>query len=182
VEVGIGKEDTDQREIGDRGVVHRDADLATHLRSRTDVDVGARQRAVRGPDRASGIGIDARGARRLPRRVYDAELVAHDEADLDDREDGQDHEWQEEGELDGGLAAFAVVLATSVADAAATAVAPGSPAPGTGEPTTPVHDGSTLLITVSNSCEIAWLPVAQVMSRVAIATAPRITSAYSAVD
>ena len=142
------------------------------LRSRTDVDVGARQRAVRGPDGASGIGIDARGARRFPRRVHDTELVAHDEADLDDREHGQDHEGQEERELDRGLAAFAV----------ATAVAPGSPTRGAGEPTTPVHDGSTLLITRSNSCEIAWLPVAQVISRVAIATAPRITSAYSAVD
>jgi hypothetical protein len=116
--------------------------------------------------------------------MHDTELVAHDEADLDDREDGQDHERQEEGELDGGLAAFAFafVLATAGADATATVVAPGSPAPGTGEPTTPVHDGSTLLITASNSCETAWLPVAQVMSRVAIATAPRITSAYSAVD
>ena len=112
--------------------MHGDADLATDLRSRTDVDVGARQRAVRGADGASGIGVDARGARRLPRRVHDTELVAHDEPDLDDREDGQDHERQEERELDGGLAAFAVT----------TAVAPGSPARGAGEPTTPVHTGA----------------------------------------
>ena len=36
-------------------------------------------------------------------------------------------------------------------------------------------------MTVSNSFVIAWLLLAQVMSRVASAAAPRITSAYSAV-
>jgi hypothetical protein len=133
------------------------------------VDVGAGQRAARGPHRPPESASTLAARRLLPGLTP---LVAYDEADLDDREGGQDHERQEEGELDGGLATFAVT----------TAVAPGPPARGTGEPTTPVHDGSTLLITLSNSCEIAWLPVAQVMSRVAIATAPRITSAYSAVD
>ena len=45
----------------------------------------------------------------------------------------------------------------------------GSPATRAGEPPTPVHDGSTFAITESNSWEIAWLPVAHVMSNVAIA-------------
>ena len=105
--------------------------------------------------------------------MHDAEVVAHDEADLDHRQHRQHHQRQQEGELDGGLTALAC---------ASDAVAPGSPATGAGEPTTLGHDGSTFSITESNSCEIAWLPVAQVIRSVAIATAPRITRAYSAVD
>ena len=107
VEVGIGEQHADQREIGDRRVVDGDADLATDLRSVAHLDVGARQRAVRGADGASGIGIDARGPRRLARRVHHAELVAHHQPDLHHREQRQHHERQHERELDRGLAAFA---------------------------------------------------------------------------
>ncbi len=56
---------------------------------------------------ARSIGIDARGACRLAGRVHDAHLVAHDEPDLDHREDREHDERQHEGELDRGLAALA---------------------------------------------------------------------------
>jgi hypothetical protein len=45
-----------------------------------------------------------------------------------------------------------------------------------------VSSERVLRATVSKSLLIAWLPLAQLISRLAIATAPRMTSAYSAVD
>src|SRR5207237_1093570 len=146
----------------DRRVVHRHADLPADLRTGPDIDVGPRQGAVRGAYRAARIGIDARRPRRLTRRVHDAELVAHYQPDLDDGEDRQHQEGQHERERHRRLTAF-LLTAT---------VAPCSSASRAEEPTTPVHDGSTFAITESNSWEIAWLPVAHVMSNVAIATAP----------
>ena len=85
----------------------------------------------------TGVGIDARGTRGFAGRVHDAHLIAHDQADLDHRERGEHDEWKQERELHRGLTAL------------------GSPTTTVGEPVTDLHPGSTLLMTLSNSFEIA---------------------------
>ena len=54
---------------------------------------------------AAGSGSTLARAHRLARRVHDAQLVADDEPDLDDREHSEHDERQHERELDGRLAA-----------------------------------------------------------------------------
>ena len=124
---------------------------------------------MRGARRRARVAVDAGRPRRFSGRVDHPHLVADDEADLDDRQRREHDQRQHERELDGGLAAFAHRRAAW------------SPRAAAGGPARRGHPGSTLPMTVSNSFEIAWLPVAHEMSNVAMATAPRITSAYSAV-
>jgi hypothetical protein len=97
----------------------------------------------------------------------DPHLVTYDEPDLDDRERREHEQRKDEGKLDRSLTRVATPPATP-------------PQGDLGSPRVS-HPGSTLSMTLSNSFEIAWLPVAHVISNVATATAPRMTSAYSAV-
>jgi len=98
---------------------------------------GSVRRAARGAHGTTRVGIDAGRARGFARRMHDRHLVAHHEADLDDCQCGEHHERKQESELHRGLTAL------------------GSPTTTVGEPVTYLHPGSTLLMTLSNSFEIA---------------------------
>jgi hypothetical protein len=147
VEVGVGEQRADEGYVGDRRVVHGDGDLTANIGPITDIDRGAGQGAVRGPNGMRGIWIDAGGARRFARCVHDAHLVTDNQRDLQDREEREHEQRQQQREFDRRLP-------TLLAIGEGASAASGSPAPSAGEPVTPDHPGSTLLMTLSNSAVI----------------------------
>ena len=78
-------------------------DRLAHRRARADVDLGAGEHPAGRADRATGIAVDARGPRRFPGRVDHRDLVAHDQPDLQDRQQAEHDQRQHECELDRGL-------------------------------------------------------------------------------
>ena len=172
VQVGIGEQRADERQVGDAAVAHGDADLPAHLGTGADVDVGSRHGAVRGPHRGRRV-ADRRSPPAPPRAPRAPRPSGRAPRARPGSPRAREHdERQHERELHRRLAAIAPRPACV-----------GLPAPHAGRPTADCSSGQDLADHgVEQLARSSGVPVAQVMSSVASATAPRITSAYSAVD
>ena len=109
VELRVGEECTDEREVGFRRVGDLDGDRLADRGSSADVHSRAWQCPVRDLLSPPWVGIDACGASCFAGRVNHSNLVADDKRDLEDGKEREHQHGQQERELHGRLTALSAV-------------------------------------------------------------------------